>query len=616
MIFNTMRERPSAQRFSLIGRAEETRATFNAPRRNVTRGAPFGALARLRNGCDRRSRKAVIGAFAAILGLTLPAYGQEVEIRDSGGPISAERAAFDVHYYDLSIAVDPQARSIAGSGTTYATLTAPLRTLVLDLDTVFAITGVTAEPDGNRLEWERRGGRVRVDLGDLRPAGSEVGVRIAYEGRPRVAPNAPWDGGFVWARTPSGQPWIATAVQGHGQDLIWPGKDHVSDKPDSMSIRVRVPDPLVVATNGALRGVESHADGTSTWDWFVSTPISAYNVALNIAPYRRIEGSFESVSGDTVPVIFFVLPEDEARGRAFLPEIIEHVRFHERLLGPYPFRADKYGVVQTPHLGMEHQTIIAYGAAFDPGAMTGGRDWGFDALHHHELSHEWWGNLVTNADWKDMWLHEGFGTYMQALYAEELGGADRYHAYMGFNRGGFANRAPVAPRDSRTTQEIYFSSGSDIYGKGAWILHTLRFVIGDDAFFRALRKMAYPDPALERVTDGRQTRFATTDDFLEIAEEESGQELDWFFEVYLRQPALPTLVVRRDGDQYDLAWDVPNGLPFPMPVEVQVNGERRRLDFAPSGAVRLPVADAGTVVLDPDSWILRGNQAPIELPGR
>ncbi|MDR0788540.1 MAG: M1 family metallopeptidase [Gemmatimonadota bacterium] len=545
---------------------------------------------------------------------TNPGAAQQIDILDSGGPLSPERAAFDVHFYDIDLSVDPSTRSIEGSAATFAELVSPLRYLVLDLDTVFTITGVKSEPEGTPLRWEREDGRIRIDLGSEKPAGSQVGARVMYRGKPRVAPNAPWDGGFVWARTPSGQPWIATAVQGHGQDLFWPGKDHVSDKPDSVSIRVRVPEPLVVASNGALRGVESHADGTRSYHWFVSTPISAYNVALNIAPYREIRDSFISVSGDTVPVSFFVLPEDEARGREILPEFINHVRFHEKYLGPYPFRADKYGVVQTPHLGMEHQTIIAYGARFDRGAMTGGLDWGFDALHHHELSHEWWGNLVTNADWKDMWLQEGFATYMQALYAGELGGADQYLAYMVSNRGGFANRQPVAPRETRTAQEIYFDSGSDIYGKGAWVLHTLRHMIGDDAFFRALRRMAYPDPALEAITDGGQTRFATTDDFLHIAEEESGKELGWFFEVYLRQPALPVLNAERAGDQIILSWDVPGGLPFPMPVDVEVDGEVHSLSFPAGGAVRIELPGAGDLVLDPDVWVLRANQAPIVLP--
>jgi len=182
-----------------------------------------------------------------------------------------------------------------------------------------------------------------------------------------------------------------------GADVWWPNKDHVSDKPDSMTIRITVPEPLVVASNGRLEQVEEHGDGTRTYHWFVSTPISNYNVALNIAPYVVIQEEYESVTGETFPVMFYVLPESLEDGRALMPEILAHLRWFEETLGPYPFRADKYGVAQTPYLGMEHQSIIAYGANFDNGAMTGGVDWGFDALHHHELSHEWWGNLVTNS---------------------------------------------------------------------------------------------------------------------------------------------------------------------------------------------------------------------------
>jgi aminopeptidase N len=553
-------------------------------------------------------------AFALLLLLAVrPAAGQQVDIYDSGGPILPEQAAYDVTFYALDLSVDPAERRIAGTGTTVARAVAPLRHLVLDLDTLLTVSAV--EEGARALAWERRGGRLWIDLGAPRAAGSEVAVRVSFAGRPRVAPNAPWDGGFVWSRTPSGQPWIATAVQGQGPDLWWPSKDHVYDKPDSMAIRVRVPEPLVVATNGRLRRVEPHADGTHTYHWFVSTPISAYNVALNIAPYRTIESTVRSVAGDSFPVVFYVIPEDEVRGRAFFAEILEHLQWFEELLGPYPFRADKYGVAQTPHLGMEHQTIIAYGARFNPGAMTGGRDWGFDALHHHELAHEWWGNLVTNADWRDMWIHEGFGTYMQALYAERLAGAEGYREYMASNRGGIANRAPVAPREPRTAGEIYFRSGGDIYNKGAWALHSLRWVMGDAAFFQALRRMAYPDPALEQVTDGSHVRFATTDDFLRIAEAAAGQPLGWFFEVFLRQPTLPRLRAERSGDVVRLRWESPEELPFPMPVEVEVDGERRRVAM-PEGRAEVRVPRGARVVVDPAAWVLRADQAPVVLAPR
>lgn len=548
----------------------------------------------------------------ALAALARAAAAQQTDIYDSGGPLTPQQAAYDVTFYALDLRVDPGSRSIAGTGTTVARIVAPTRNLVLDLDTLLAVSAVTAPEGaaaGRPLRWERRGGKLWIDLGAERAAGDRVAVRVAYSGRPRVAPRAPWDGGFVWERTRAGQPWIATAVQGEGPDLWWPSKDHPSDEPDSMSIRVTVPAPLVVAANGRLRRVVPGPGGARSYEWFVSTPVNAYAVALNIAPYRTVEGELESVAGGRFPVVFYVLPEDEARGRAFFPEILDHLRFFERLLGPYPFRADKYGVAQTPHLGMEHQTIIAYGARFDNAAMTG-RDWGFDALHHHELSHEWWGNLVTNADWKDMWLHEGFGSYMQALYMEQRAGRRGYLDYVRGQRAAIANRAPVAPREPRTAGQIYFASGGDIYDKGSWFLHTLRWVAGDSALFRSLRRMAYPDPESERVTGGAQTRFATTDDFLRIAQREAGLELGWMFEVYLRQPALPRLVAQRAGDTLRLRWEAPGGLPFPMPVEVETDGRRRRVEM-PGGRAELAVPRAVRVVVDPDGWVLRENQDPL-----
>jgi aminopeptidase N len=550
-------------------------------------------------------------ALLVAAAVVAPLAAQTPPIYDSGGVLLPEQAAYDVTFYELDLTVDPAARSIDGSATTVARVLSPLRHLVLDLDTTFTITTVT-DAAGAALVWERRGGRIWIDLGGEHAAGDRISARVAYAGQPRVAPRAPWDGGFVWTRTSRGSPWIATAVQGQGPDVWWPAKDHVSDKPDSMSIRVTVPEPLVVAANGRLRAVERRPDGRRSYHWFVSTPISAYNVALNIAPYVTLTEELQSVSGDVFPVSFYALPEDEERARALLPEILDQLRWFERLLGPYPFRADKYAVAQTPHLGMEHQTIIAYGAAFDRGAMTGGVDWGFDALHHHELAHEWWGNLVTNRDWNDMWLHEGFGTYMQPLYAEHLGGPERYHAYMAGMRRGFTNARPVAPREPQTAGEIYFRSGGDIYAKGAWALHSLRWLMGDETFFRALRRMAYPDPVLERVTDGAHVRFATTDDILRIASEVGGADLGWFFEVYLRTAALPRLRAERTGRTVRLAWDAPGGLHFPMPVELEIDGRRRRVEM-PDGTAEVRVSSGARVVVDPDSWVLREGQAPTVL---
>ncbi|MFQ5747732.1 MAG: M1 family metallopeptidase [Gemmatimonadota bacterium] len=525
---------------------------------------------------------------------------------DSGGPLMPEQAAFDVLYNDLALRVQPADSSIDGSLRVWARIASPTEWLVLDLDEALRVGWVSAVPDRAgespvRLRFVRRGGRIWIEFPAMRQPGDVVAVEIGYGGRPRIAPNPPWDGGFIWATTPAGDPWIATAVQQEGADLWWPVKDHPSDEPDSMALHITVPEPLVVASNGRLRDLRHNDDGTVTYDWFVSTPINSYNVALNIAPYRLLEAPFESVSGDTFPIELFVLPEDVEKGRALLPEIEDHLRFFERNLGPYPFRRDKYGVAQTPYLGMEHQSIIAYGANFDDGAMTGGVDWGFDALHQHEASHEWWGNLVTNADWKDMWLHEGFASYMQPLYLEQTQGREAYDAYMASIRPRITNAAPVAPRASRSSGQMY---GGDIYFKGAWILHTLRYLIGDDAMALALRRMAYPDPALESTTDGRAARFATTDDFRHIAEAASGMDLDWFFEVYLRQPVLPRLEAQRTPEGLDLRWVVPDALAFPMPVEIEVDGERRRIEM-PDGTARVSLPLGAAFRLDPGSAILK-----------
>ena len=522
----------------------------------------------------------------------------------SGGVLSPEQASYDVTYYDLDLRVNPADSSIGGSLTAAVRIVQPLHHLVLDLDPRLNVEGVSlVEMERDQtLPYRREGGKLWIDLLSTRQPQTDVAVRVQYGGKPRIAPNPPWDGGFTWARTPDGEPWIATSCQVIGADVWWPVKDHPSDEPDSMALHISVPESLVVASNGRLEGVTPAGQGWQTYHWFISTPINVYNVALNIAPYRLVEDTHVGPDGVSYPVVFYVLPSDYDRGVRFMAEIHDHLRFFEETVGPYPFRADKYGVAQTPHLGMEHQTIIAYGANFENDAMTG-RDWGFDALHHHELSHEWWGNLVTNVDWSDMWIHEGFGTYMQALYMERLEGIEGYHAYMNGSRGGISNRQPVAPRGVLNSKEVY---GGDIYYKGAWILHTLRYVMGDERMSEFLREMAYPtregrsDP-----TDGCQCRFADTDDVERVAELTSRLELDWFFDLYLRQPELPELRAERDGSSLQLRWITPDDLPFPMPVEVAVNGDVRRVEMT-GGAAVIDIGNADFEV-DPKDWILREN---------
>jgi aminopeptidase N len=528
---------------------------------------------------------------------------------DTGGVLIAEQAAFDVRDCELDLQVSPRRKSIAGTARIGVRLLEPLEWLVLDLDprlTVKRVAIAVGNAPVAAAAYERRGPRLWIKLGATRPPGSELRAVIDYRGKPREAVKAPWDGGFVWAKTPAGQPWIATACQGEGADLWWPCKDHPSDKPSSFTLRIRVPEPLVVAANGRLVEVTRLDDRTRTYHWHTDFPINNYNVALNIAPYDTVTGTYTSVAGETVPVTYWVLPENRAAGEKILPEFLEHLGFYERVLGPYPFRAEKYGVAETPHLGMEHQSIIAYGNKYKGGPH------GYDWLHHHELGHEWWGNLVTVRDWRDFWIHEGLCTYMQALYAEEREGHMAYHHAMYATRRTIKNEQPLVPAEPATMGGMS-ELGVEVYNKGSWIVHMLRYLVGKEQTLAVLRRFCYPDPALERTTDGRVCRYVTSEDFIRTAEAVTGRKLDWLFALYLRQPKLPKLVSSVEGGRLSLRWETPEGYPFPMPVEIEVDGRVERIEM-PDGRAELDAARYGRGNLDPHLWILKESRLTAVTP--
>jgi len=528
-------------------------------------------------------------------------------VLDSGLPPTPEQSCYDVLHYDLALRVDPEKRSIAGTLALRARVLKESKALQLDLDERFVVESVTRGKD--KLAFRREPGRILVSgLAALARPGEELELTVAYSGVPREAPMPPWSGGFTWKKTASGAPWIATTCQGEGADLWWPCKDEPDDEPDSMDLEISVPEPLVCASNGRLVDVQPAGPGWRTYHWHVSTPINEYSVALNIAPYEKIEGELTSCAGERFPLVYYVLPENLEKGKALFEEIKLDLAFLESICGPYPFRIDKYGVVETPHLGMEHQSITAYGNEYRGNPW--GAQQGFDFLLQHEMAHEWWGLLVTARNWNDFWIPEGIGTYMQALYAEHLKGPAAYRQVMGEQRRGIANHGVMAPREPHTAGEMYSTRGwkdspaGDIYNKGSWIMHSLRFLLGDEVFFKVLRRFAYPDPAAEKLTDGRQCRFATTDELLAIAEKESGRKLSWFWELYLRQPKLPKLSGTIVGAELQLAWETPGDLPFPMPVEVEIAGVRQRVEMKDNRGV-VPLAGAREFVLDPDQRLLR-----------
>jgi aminopeptidase N len=459
----------------------------------------------------------------------------------------------------------------------------------------------------DKVKWERRGAKLWIWFPQTLQNGELIAIRTKYSGKPRVAPRAPWIGGFMWEKTPSGADWVSIALQNDGADLYFPVKDHPSDKVETASMLITVPDPLVVAAPGVLDSVIKNKDKTSTYKWEVKNPIPNYSLVFNAAPYRVIKDSVKSITGEMIPIEFYILPESYDNGAKLIAETKKYNAFYEKYLGPFPWRSQKLGIAETPHLGMEHSTMLAYGNKFN--FNEDGLDW----LQLHEFGHEWWANLVTASDWRDFWIHEGFQSFMDTLYIEETKGKAAYLTAMKNRARGFKNKQPVAPREPKIAYQVYMSepdylsSDGDIYGKGAYFLHTLRYYIGDEAFFKALRRMAYPDKEMEKKTDGSQTRLVNTDDFLTIAEAESGKKLDWLFEMYLRQPKLPKLNTYLPQDcvgkcTMQLRWETPNDMPFPMPVDVVIGGKTIRVEMKD----RMGSVDySGTLpVVDPDGWVL------------
>lgn len=515
--------------------------------------------------------------------------------QDSGGKLIHEQACYDVKFYDINLTIDTDEQVIGGYEIMSAEAVTDFNKIIVDLDTVYNVESVSLLTDDEaELDFIHANGKIIINFPEEIKKGTLFSLKTVYSGKPRIAKNPPWDDGFIWKTTADNLLWASVTCQGGGADIWLPCKDHPSDEPDSVAVHFTVPKNLTCVSNGKFISTINNNNGTQTWNWFVSTPINNYNITFYLGPYKNIEYDYTSIAGEKFPFTVWVLPENFEKAKVHSVQFVDHMRVMEELIGPYPFRADKYAVVEAPHLGMEHQTAIAYGFGW-----KNHKDFPFDWLHHHEFSHEWWGNLVTNKDWSDFWIHEGLGTYMQPLYLEKMFGKEKYFGYLKSIKH-FSNKTPIAPREEKTAGESYTL---DVYYKGGWMVHTLRYYLGDEIFFKVLRRWAYPAEELEKITDGRQCRFATTDEMIKIAECVSGKKLDWFFEVYLRSAKLPVLNIKHEQSKVIMWWETENNLPFFLPVEVKIAGNTLRVEMN-NGKAEVELPQNAEFVVDPNEWIL------------
>ena len=521
--------------------------------------------------------------------------------RDSGRPMAPEQAAVAFEHADLSFKLIPADKQLEGDATLRFRAKSPLSALVVDLDRNYAVSRV--EVDGRAVapgDWSNPEGRMRIALPRPLAAGKAVTLRIVYAGSPHEAKKAPWDGGIVWATAPTGEPWVATAVEGEGCDLLWPCIDHPKGEPALVDERITVPAPLVAPGNGVLVDMRERA-GWRTWHWRARQP-DTYAVTLNAGPFEQLQADYRSRYGNVIPLAFWYLKGNREKAEKLFAEFPKMLDFFEGVIGPYPFGDEKMGVVETPHLGMEHQTVNAYGNGYR-------RDkYGYDWLLQHEFSHEWFGNQLTNADWDDMWLHEGFGSYMQPLYLQYLRGEMDYRAALLDQRAGVLDKVPMVSGHTMTEEGVYNADngpGNDIYYKGSYMLHMLRGLIGDEAFFRSIRELVYGTDAPR--PGNFRPRYAGTQDYIDIVNRVTGKDYGWFFDAYLRHAALPQLLAERDATGLTLRWQVPGDGPFPVPVDVRIGGNAGHTVTVPMtggrGHVDLPAGALYT--LDPDSKLLR-----------
>ena len=445
------------------------------------------------------------------------------------GALRAERDCYDVYFYELNIKVDIEEQYLSGYVDMEYTVEADFKRLQIDLFENMKINSITAS--GKKLKYEREHDAVFVDFSKQQKAGKTGSLRIHYEGKPTVARRAPWDGGFVWKEDENGKPWVGVACEGDGASLWWPNKDHLSDEPDSVSIKVAVPSELVCASNGNLRDKEDLGDGYTRYDWFVSYPINNYNVSITIADFAHFSDIYTAEDGETLDLDYYVLSYNLEKAKKQFEQVEKMLACYERYFGKYPFWKDGFSMIETPYLGMEHQSGIAYGNQYKRGYLGGlipkHMDW--DYIIIHETGHEYFGNSISCNDLSEMWIHESFTTYMEALYVECIYNFEEAVGYLESQRGFIGNQEPIVGPKGVNWEDW---KSSDHYYKGSWILHTLRHAIGDDEVWFDLLKSFYQRYAISNID---------SEDFFNYVNQCTRKDFSRFFEQYLYYPSIPTL---------------------------------------------------------------------------
>ena len=485
--------------------------------------------------------------------------GKYTEADSLRGSLRPERA-FDVQKYHLKLKVEPEKQFISGSNTISFIAEENLSSIQIDL---FENMNVDSILQNNKaLDFKRKHNAVFIELDELVEADKQGEIQFYYSGKPIVAKNAPWDGGFVWDKDKNGNPWIGVAVQGTGASLWYPNKDHQSDEPEEVQLDIAVPNGLMNVSNGQFLGEKDLGNGFTEWSWKTVNPINNYNVMINIANYEHFSDSYGDLDLD-----YYVLPYNLEKAKKQFKEVKPMMDCFYEKFGEYPFVEDGFKLIETPYLGMEHQSAVAYGNEYKMGykgndlSGTGiGLKWDFIIIH--ESGHEWYGNSITARDIADMWIHEGFTSYSEAVYIECRWGKKEAQEYLKGTRSGLGNTSKIIG-DYGVNSE----GSGDMYFKGANLLNTIRSIYdNDELWWKTLKN--YTETYKHQIIDTQ-----TTENFFNEATE---VDLQPIFDQYLRHADLPQLQFRKENGKTQVKW-VTDVEGFKMPVDIFIDGKEIRI---------------------------------------
>jgi len=503
----------------------------------------------------------------------------------SGGKLNPLQAIMDIKHYSIELDVDIAKQSIAGFTEVSLNISQKTDTLLLDLIHLYKVTKI--EVNGMNSLFSQKDDKIYITSN----LGFEIGnkiVKIEYTGIPPVAIRPPWDGGFTWVKDVAGNDWMSINIQGEGGKMYFPCKDHPSDEPnEGVDMKITIPSNLVVAGPGLLISVKTKKN-KSTYHWKTNYTISNYCILFNIGKYKVAKDTYTTIEGNKVPIEYYVLEADTAQAKKVIELKKRDTQILEKYFGEYPWAKEKIGIAEVPNSGMEHQTMITFDNKFKYKTINGQQ---YSDNLFHEYAHEWWANKVTNKDWAHMWIQEGIATYAEALAMLELGGEVAYNAIIDGHRRGVKNRKAMVLGDEVTEEEVY--SGGDIYGKGSFFMHSLRYLIGDEVFFPTLKSLA---------TNPKYTydNFVTTDDVEKLFSTSSGKNLKPFFDFYLRTIDVLDVNVKEIGFQkYQVKI---NNFFMPLPFDIIANDKINKFIIPAEGII---INSAYSPQVDPKGFYLK-----------